>query len=373
MSLFFFLVFLLYTLINFYIFRRGRTALTSVRKTYFIYCLLFFIFYSAFVIAMLGRNYLPLGLQKVLYFIGTCWMGVLFYITLYFLITDCLYVLNRFFRFLPRKITPLLFRRIQVVSGYLIVIIALTVGYIRFNHPVVVEKDITIHKPGGHYKELKAVVVSDLHLGVQVDKKKLQKYVQLINSQQPDIILIAGDIVDNNVLPLNEERMYEEFNQLNAPLGVYFCMGNHEYLSGIEASRKFLEKTNITLLVDTAIQVNHSFWIIGRNDQQGGFRKPLHELVAQTDTLQALILLDHEPYFLDDAVNRGIDLQISGHTHDGQLWPLNLMVEKMFELAHGYKQKGKTHFYVSSGLALWGPPFRIGTQSELVVLHIHLE
>jgi len=134
---FFFIVFLLYTLVNMYIFRRGRSALSSARPSRFAYNLLFFIFYSSFIIAMLGRNYLPLGLQKILYFIGTCWLGALLYLTLYFLITDCLYVLNRFFRFLPEKITPLLLRRIQVVSGYLIVSIVLTAGYIQFNRPVV--------------------------------------------------------------------------------------------------------------------------------------------------------------------------------------------------------------------------------------------
>jgi predicted MPP superfamily phosphohydrolase len=371
--IFFFLVFLLYTLVNIYIFRRGRSALTSARRTRLAYNLLFFIVYSSFIIAMLGRNFLPLGLQKILYFTGTCWLGALLYLTLYFLLTDCLYVLNRFFRFLPEKITPFLFRRIQAVSGCLIVIIVLTVGYIRFNRPVVVEKEITIHKSGGKYRELKAVAFSDLHLGVQIDKKRLQKYVQLVNSQQPDIILIAGDLIDNNLLPLNRERMYEGINQLQAPLGVYFCPGNHEYLSGVKDSREFLEKTNMTLLVDRAVQVSDSFWIIGRNDRLGGFRKPLSELVAQIDTLQALILLDHEPHFLDEAVQNGIDLQFSGHTHSGQLWPVTLLVKKIYDLAYGYQQKGKTHFYVSSGLALWGPPLRIGTQSELVVFHIRMD
>jgi predicted MPP superfamily phosphohydrolase len=281
-----------------------------------------------------------------------------------------IYGINHFISFIPKKITVQRFHRIQVISGYGIVLLILLVGYHKFNHPVIVEKEIVISKNGGKQKELKALAFSDIHLGVAIDKKKLQKYVQLINEQKPDIIFIAGDMIDNNALPLNLEKMYEDINRLQAPLGVYCCLGNHEYLSSIEPCMEFLRKTNMTLLVDSVAQVNDSFWVIGRNDKQGGYRKPLKELVAQTDTSQALILLDHEPYFLDDAVANGIDLQISGHTHNGQLWPVNMIVNAIFEVGYGYIQKGNTHIYVTSGLGLWGPPFRVGTQSELVIFHI---
>jgi predicted MPP superfamily phosphohydrolase len=367
--IFFIIVFLFYSLINTYIFYRGWKSLSSSRAK-IIYSILFFVVYSSFIIAMLGRNSLPLELQKGLYFIGTCWMGALLYITFYFLITDLIYGINRFIPFIPKTITAQRFHRIQVISGYVIVLLILMVGYHNFNHPAIVEKEIVIPKNGGKQKELKALAFSDIHLGVAIDKKKLQKYVQLINEQKPDIIFIAGDMIDNNALPLNLEKMYEDINRLQAPLGVYFCLGNHEYLSSIEPSMEFLRKTNMTLLVDSAAQVNDSFWVIGRNDKQGGYRKPLKELVAQTDTSQALFLLDHEPYFLDDAVVNGIDLQISGHTHNGQLWPLNMIVDKIFEVGYGHIQKGNTHIYVTSGLGLWGPPFRVGTQSELVIFHI---
>jgi predicted MPP superfamily phosphohydrolase len=128
----------------------------------------------------------------------------------------------------------------------------------------------------------------------------------------------------------------------------------------------------MTLLIDSVAQIDDSFWIIGRDDKQGNsFRKSLEELVIQTNPSQALFLLDHEPYDLSQAEKNGIDLQLSGHTHYGQLWPINRIVDYIFEVGYGYKQKGNTHIYVSSGLGLWGPPFRIGTQSELVVFNIH--
>lgn len=367
---FFSIVFLIHTVINVYLFYKGWKAITHSLFAKTTYTVVFFIFYSSFIIAMLGRNTLPMELQKILYFTGTTWLAVMLYITLYFLITDLIYGLSRLFRFAPQTFASTRLRRIQVISGYTIVLIILISGYHKFTHPSIVEKEIVIPKSGGKYKELKIAAFSDIHLGVAIDKKKLQKYVQLINNQHPDLILIAGDLIDNNVLPLEKERMQEEINQLQAPLGVYFCLGNHEYLSNIESGMKFLRKTNMTLLIDSVAHVEDSFWIIGRNDKEGGHRKPLNKLVAQTNPLQPLFLLDHQPYCPEEAVKEGIDLQFSGHTHDGQLWPLNLIVKKVYEVSHGYKKTGNTQLYVSSGLGLWGPPYRVGTQSELVIFNI---
>ncbi|MDR0412774.1 MAG: metallophosphoesterase [Dysgonamonadaceae bacterium] len=370
MMIFFILVFLIHTLVNAYLFFRGRAALPRVRFAKAIYASVYFVFYSSFIIAMLGRNVLPMGWQKIFYFIGTVWLAAMLYLTLYFLATDLIYGLSRFFRFAPRMLP---FRRIQVVSGYLIVLAVLLFGYHRFTHPALVEKEIVISKSGGKYRDLKVVALSDMHLGVAIDKKRLQQYVQLVNRQHPDLILIAGDLIDNNVLPLRKEEMQEEINRLEAPLGVYFCLGNHEYLSGIEAGMEFLRKTDMTLLIDSVACVENSFWIIGRNDREGGSRQPLSRLVAQTDSSQPLFLLDHQPFHPEEAEANGIDLQFSGHTHNGQLWPLNLLVDKVYALGYGYRQTADTHLYVSSGLGLWGPPFRVGTQSELVVFNIHFK
>ena len=371
--MFFFIVFILYTVVNSYIFYRGWKALPTSRLSRIIYSILFFVACSAFIVSMLGRNVIPLEIQKILYFIGTTWMAVMLYLTLYFLITDLIYGINRVWRFIPKTFTPRLFYRFQVISGYALVLIILLIAYPKFANPVIVEKEITIHKSGNKHSELKVLVFSDLHLGVTIGKARLQKYVQLINEQKPDIILIAGDIIDNNVLPLNKERMYEEMNQLHAPLGVYVCLGNHEYLSGIDDSMDFLKKTKLTVLVDNAVLIDDSFWIIGRDDLITGNRKSIKELLAQTNIEQPLILLDHQPHFLAEAEENGIDFQFSGHTHGGQLFPINLIVNKMFEVGHGYAKKGNTHVYVTSGLALWGPPYRLGTQSEIVIFRIHFK
>lgn len=373
--IFFILVFVIHLLINIYIFIKGWKAVGTSYWMKITYCAIYSIFFSSFVIAMLGRNALPLEVQKPLYFIGTSWLAVMLYLTFYFLLTDLIKFLDKKMLFFPfewvrKKET---YPRIQVISGYVLVAVILICGYIKFMHPEIVRQDIVIEKQAGEYKNLKVVGISDLHLGITVDKGKLKKYVELINAQNPDMVLIAGDLIDNNLRPLNEEKMWEEINRINAPLGIYMCLGNHEHLSGIEESLDFLKKTKIHLLIDDVALVDNSFYIIGREDRINKNRESLEKIVSKTDSSYPLILLDHQPYDLEVAESNGIDLQFSGHTHDGQLFPLNLIAEAIYEVGHGYKQKGKTHFYVSSGLGLWGPEFRIGTQSELVVFNIQFK
>jgi len=368
--MFFIFVFLIYTLANSYIFFRSYRALPKSKNIRIIFSTVYLFLFSAFIIAMLGRNTLPVTIQKVLYFPGTVWLGMMLYILMFFLIADIIYLLNRFIKFLPAKIKDN-YRKIQVYSTYIFVICLAIYGYYQYRNPKVVEKNIHIAKTADDYKRLKVVGVSDFHLGVANDNKRLEQFVKLINAQNPDLIIYAGDLVDNNVLPLEKERMWETINKLEAPLGAYFCLGNHEYLSGGMASLDFLRKTNVNLLVDKSLLVNESIQIIGRDDfQMRRNRKSLKELVESLDKTLPIILLDHEPFNLNEAEENGIDLQFSGHTHNGQIFPGNLIVKQIFELPYGYLKKGNTHYYVSSGLGLWGPPFRIGTQSEVVVFNI---
>jgi predicted MPP superfamily phosphohydrolase len=368
MKLFFIVVFLIYTAVNAYIFCKTWKVIPKIRGVKVLFSVCYFFFYSAFVIAMLGRNTFPLDIQKFLYFPGTCWLGAMLYLFIFFLLTDLIYGLGRLFRLFKKSNS---FWKIQTLSGYVIVFVLIIYGYYNFTHPKISEQEIVIHKKAGNYKELKIVGLSDLHLGINIDKNYLKHFVQLVNAQNPDMIIIAGDIVDNNALPLMQEKMWEEFEQMRAPLGIYACLGNHEYLSGIELSMNFLQKTNIRFLIDSTTLIDNSFWLIGQDDLQGNHnRKSLSDLVAKTDTVLPLFLLDHEPVNLSEAEQNGIDLQFSGHTHLGQIWPFSLLVEKMYETAYGYNRKGNTQYYITSGIGLWGPPLRIGTNSEIVVFNI---
>lgn len=217
---------------------------------------------------------------------------------------------------------------------------------------------------------MKVVSVSDIHLGYGTDKEKLKQYVELINAQQPDLILIGGDLIDNSVVPLYEEKMAEELAKLKAPLGIYMVPGNHEYISDIRKSMRFISETPIRLLRDEVVALPGGIQIIGRDDRSNKSRLSLQELTKRIDPAKPAILLDHQPYDLPDTEQAGIDLQFSGHTHRGQIWPVSLITDYLFDQSHGYRQWGDSHIYVSTGLSLWGPPFRIGTDSELVVFNI---
>jgi len=372
---FFLLAFIIFTLSNIYVFYRNKQVLPRSKSVRVIYYIIHLFLYSAFIIAMLGRNSIPLLIQKILYFPGTIWMGMMFYLFMFFLLTDFFYLIIRKIHHLSSA-TAKRFHKIQVISGYILVLCLVVYGYYQFTHPQIVEQKIEIAKKAGDYKRLKVVGVSDLHLGVAIDNQRLKQYVRLINEQHPDLVIIAGDLVDNNALPLEKERMWETINQLQAPLGTYFCLGNHEYISGIDDCMNFLRKTNMHVLIDSSVVINNSIQLIGRDDKQGmrnHQRKSLNELVKNMTDSLPLILLDHEPFHLKDAEENGIDLQFSGHTHHGQIFPANLLTDWIYELSYGYRQEGNTHYYVSSGLGQWGPPLRIGTHSEIVVFNIEFK
>ena len=153
-------------------------------------------------------------------------------------------------------------------------------------------------------------------------------------------------------------------NRISAPDGVFMAFGNHEYISGIDAVERFIDKTDITLLRDSVARVGE-IAIVGRDDMMRGERKPLLEL-APRDAY--VVVLDHQPSSIEESAEQGADLHISGHTHRGQVFPLNLLTDAIYEQSYGYRKWRNSDVIVSSGLSLWGPPFRIGTDSELVVI-----
>jgi predicted MPP superfamily phosphohydrolase len=217
------------------------------------------------------------------------------------------------------------------------------------------------------------VAECDIHLGISIDKKRLQGYVKMINDQHPDIVLLAGDVSDRSMIPVIKQNMLEEFRSIKSKLGVYAINGNHEhYAETPTATADYLKEAGIIVLRDSACLVDSSFYVVGRDDRSYANRKSLNEIVKGLDPKYPRILMDHQPYHLEEAEKNNIDLQLSGHTHNGQFFPGNLFVRKMYELGYGYLKKGKTQYYVSSGLGLWGPQYRIGTQSELVVIHLKM-
>ncbi|MEQ3235626.1 MULTISPECIES: metallophosphoesterase [Bacteroides] len=360
MPIFFIILITVYLGGNTYIFYRGAQALSGLPGGIKIsLAVLFWLAALSIIGTMLTRNIkMPVFLSHAMYEVGTGWLIFTLYMVLFLLAFDLLKLCRVPFNY--GFILSLIFT--VVLLGY---------GYYNYRHPKTNIINIALDKPlADDAKPVKIVAVSDLHLGNGTGKTALKRYVKMISEQNPDLILIAGDLIDNSVVPLYTENMMEELSELKAPLGIYMVPGNHEYISGIKASARFIQDTPIQLLRDSVVTLPNGMQLIGRDDRSNTARRSLQELMAGIDKSNPIILLDHQPYKLTESEAAGVDLQFSGHTHRGQVWPMNWVTDHIYEQSHGYRQWGNSHIYVSSGLSLWGPPFRIGTESDMAVFHL---
>ncbi|MDD3033713.1 MAG: metallophosphoesterase [Bacteroidales bacterium] len=363
------------TFVTTYLFLRGWQSLSKIPWLRLTFATLYLLSFSAFMLKMfVGDNMDPvvgLWLSRI----GFTWLVAVIYLALLALSLDIIRVVNHFTGFYPAFIREnyQIVKLTLALGGALIVSGLLIYGNWKFNHPEVRELTVTIDKPlpeGG----IDIVLASDIHLSNYINREKFKKYVELINSQNPDLVMLAGDISDRNVKPLVDGNIAELFREIRSEYGIYAVTGNHEFYGGDrESIYSYYRSAGLNLLIDSVARVSTpagDIMIIGRDDRTNNRREALSDLVVEVDKKLPLILMDHQPINLGEAESAGIDLQLSGHTHQGQFWPGNFIVKRMYELSHGYKQRGNTHYVVSSGLGLWGPEFRIGTVSELVLIHL---
>ena len=315
--------------------------------------------------AMLFLNFrrafdgMPLPVARMAYDVGTSSIFILLYLVMIFLLLD----FGRLVHLVPKAF---LYNNGYTALGIFILVFGVFLyGNIHYNNKVRVPLELRSKKPLS--REYKIVMASDLHIGYHNPRKELARWVDMINAENPDFILIAGDIIDGSMRPIIEERMADEFHRLKAP--VYACLGNHEFYSGVPGAKQFYKDAGIHLLVDESAVIDSSIVVIGRDDRTNMRRKPIKDLVGSL-TSKYTIVLDHQPYNLDRAEAAGVDFQLSGHTHRGQVWPISWITDRIYECSWGSHQRGNTQFYVSSGLGIWGGKFRIGTQSEYVVVKI---
>lgn len=320
-----------------------------------LFAMLFWLLSVALFVAIAARN-LPLGevVQRTLFTLGSWWMVFLLYMVLATAIMD-----------VAHAMFPQLQHGVWYALG--ITTVVLIAGNINYHHPRIESLQIQTDKP---LDELRIVALSDVHLGYGTGRRALARYVDMINAQKPDVVVIVGDLIDNSIRPVVEARMEEELQRLSAPKGVYMVAGNHEYISGIDACKEFVQRTPIHLLRDSVIRVDEAVAIIGRDDRMNKRRKSVKELMDGTDKQCFTIVLDHQPYDIAQSDKCGVDLHISGHTHRGQVWPISWLTDAIYDQSHGYRRWSLTHAYVLQGLSLWGPPFRIGTHSDMLVVDV---
>lgn len=375
--IFFTIVFLLYSLLNFYVFIRGLQALPKIPFIRTLYAIVFIVFYLSYLVGRILERTEDGTVSNVLIWIGSFWMAAVIYFLFIVIALDIIRGINKTTPIYPAFATFYYdtTKLLIFVFSVLLVSLILFYGYKSSKNIQLNTQIIKIDKYIPDVSDLNIVFVSDIHLGTIIDNQRLEQIVSLVNSQKPDIIILGGDILDEDAGKLEKNNSAESLKQLSARYGVYAITGNHEYIGGIEKAVPFIEKHNIVLLRDTTVLIGNALYLTGREDKEktrftGVPRKPLSELLKDIDKSLPVIVLNHQPSEIDEAIKNKVDIQLSGHTHKGQFFPINLIVKLIYEFPNGYYRKENTHFFVSTGAGTWGPPIRIMAPPEVVLLKI---
>ena len=363
--------------VNAYIYMRGRQALPGTRIARRSYTGAYLFLSLSYFIGRAIERLSVCAASDVFFWIGSLWFGFLLYFFIAALLADAARLANRFLPFLPAKGSPA-YDRVKhsaFAAAVAAAIILQGAGFIHARNTRVTRLAIEVPKRAGDMRELSIALATDIHLGTIISNGRLADMVNTINGLEPDIVLLGGDIVDEDVAPVLERNMGALLANLRSRFGTFAVTGNHEYYGDAEKTCRYLERSGVTMLRDRVVRIGGRFYLAGRDEATketiaGGRCLPLDDILAGIDTGLPVILMDHNPARMSETKGRPVDLSLGGHTHDGQLWPIGLITERVYEISRGYRKIGATHFFVSQGFGTWGPPVRIGTDSEIV--HIML-
>lgn len=330
------------------------------------------LFLLVIFLRLLNLNSFFLPFQLIAYL----WMIFVFYLFAILLLADVVLLLLKCFNFRKNQSVrdkPAI-RHVVFYTGVLVSISLMIYGLIHFTKPQVHYLTIETEKVA---PDCKMVVLSDLHLGTMSTDLFL-KNVNRINELHPDVVLLLGDQFVVNRQDAVKMGYADIMRKIDAPLGVYAINGNHEFYHGYLDKQDagvsdFYKNMNVTMLEDTAFVVDNQFVLIGRMDSSKIVsRKSLLQLVKDISTEVPIVVMDHEPNDLGSSKQCGVDLHLSGHTHHGQIFPMNWIqdMKSLFlgKLNYGYRKDGTTQYFVTSGLGGSGAPVRIGTTGEIVVI-----
>lgn len=387
-----------YISLNLYILHRVHKWLTACSERFHSrkFAVPYIVIYSLLALSLLFAFLLPSsGLQVLVKRISNYWLGTFAYILIFIAVAD---ILRLVLKKIPGKIHDFFFSKV----GYVFVGILLTAliggisayGIVHSNIVKVKPYEVTIRKNCGDNRDLKVVLVADLHLGYSVGNGQMQRMVKKINDQNADLVVFAGDIFDNEYEAVqNPDRIAKTLAGIKSRYGSFGVFGNHDVterlLGGFSVAsqdkemrdprfEEFAKKAKIRILDDEVMLIDDAFYLVGRKDAQkpGDGTKNRMEpevLLSGLDKDKPIIVLEHQPKQLEELETAGADMQLCGHTHDGQMFPGNLTVKLMWENACGYLKKGNLHSIVTSGVGVWGPAMRVGTDCEICPITIHFQ
>lgn len=361
----------------------GRVSTAVVVAVYF------------FVALSMGIGFLlPSGkVRRIICKVGNTWLGLSIFVVSSFLFVMALRLI---IKYTSLKKQP------WAQSGYLtilaaafVIAVSLTLYiYGAWNAKKIkcTQYEVTVHKSVEGISDLKVVLLADLHLGYNIGCEHMRNMVELVNQEKADLVVIAGDFFDNDFDALEDPKELSEILRgIKSRYGVYACYGNHDIQEKILAGftfdtdnpekmsdprmDEFVKECNITLLRDEYVLINDSFYLYGRPDKEKPGRgitqrAAAWEITEDMDKSKPIMVIDHEPKELQELSDAGVDLDLCGHTHDGQIFPGNVIIDYFWENACGYLQKGQMHNIVTSGVGVFGPDIRVGTKSEICSIKV---
>lgn len=322
-------------------------------------CVVISLAYVFLAASLLIAFFLPIGpARRIMKLISNYWLGILLYLILAVLMADAICFL--LFLITKRRLKC----RTAAAGGICAVVVLVLSAWGAYNARIiqVTPYEITVNKDGGRLENLNVVLAADLHLGYNIGTAHMMQMVDKINEQNADIVVFAGDIFDNEYEALDDpEELIAVLQKIQSKYGVYACYGNHDVEEKILAGftfggnkkkessiqmDEFLERAGIHLLQDEAVLIDDSFYLYGRPDAQRpgrgiNMRKTAAELMGELDTEKPVIVIDHEPKELQELADAGVDIDLCGHTHDGQMFPANLITALMWENSYGYLKKSE--------------------------------
>ena len=310
------------------------------------------------------------GWIKYLVLPGYYSLPFLLYLFLLLLVFDLFLGVNRLVKLVPAE--TLRGRNFRLIVFWVIITCStaiVAIGAVHLNTIRVAEYKIAVPRGSAGISHLRIAMAADFHLGQLTRNGFLETFAAKINALQPDILLIPGDIVEGHRDDGDTEEFARQFRRIKTKYGIYASPGNHESHGG-NNTMAFFAHAGIEVLADRGVAIDNSFCLVGRNDRHYINRIPINRLLDTLPPRLPVIVLDHRPVDLEEASMNRVDIQVSGHTHYGQLFPLNFIIKNLYRLPWGYTKIRGTHFFVTSGIQVWGPPIRTAGNSEIMMIDV---
>lgn len=360
----------IYSLPNIYVYFRIKSLVSNDRHKK-----IFSVFYPLFALSfplteVLSHN---TDFAWVKYFLVISYYSLAFllYLFLSLVLFDILRGVNRLLKIIPLEvIQSRKFRMISLSILFALPTAIVIIGSVNYYHIRINHYHIDVPRKSSQLKHLKIAMAADFHLRELTSKRFIKEFVEKINSIEPDILLIPGDVIEGDRQNAEMIEFESQFRKIKSKYGIYASLGNHE-THNKDNKLTFFNNAHITVLQDTIQVIENSFCLVGRNDSRFDNRKSIAELLPGTDCNLPVILLDHRPTEIEQVSKHNVDIQVSGHTHNGQLFPFNFLTGNIYELSWGYKKKRDTHFFVTSGIQAWGPQVKTAGVSEIMVIHVN--